>query len=82
MIMAGESNVLDIKSGKTGKELEQDLKKLLVGATVLDIETGIGGSLEKLTLKLSNGKTAELEEESCASWEGSTCGWIKVEVLK
>lgn len=79
--MAGQDNVF-IASGKTGKELEHELKELLVGATVLDIETGSSGSLNKLTLKLTNGKIAELEEESCASWEGSTAGWINVEVLK
>ena len=80
--MAGQSNVWDTESGKTGDELERELKALLVGATVLDIETGAGGSLSNLKLKLKNGKTAELEEESCASWEGSSEGWINVEVLE
>jgi hypothetical protein len=78
--MAGQSNVWDKETKITGKEREQELKKLLIGAMVLDIETSSGGSLNKLTLKLKNGKTAELEEESCASWEGSTDGWINVTV--
>jgi len=80
--MAGQSNVWDANTKKTGKEIEQELKELLVGATVLDIETGEGGSLSNLKLKLKNGKIAELEEENCASWEGSSEGWINVEVLE
>jgi hypothetical protein len=80
--MVGETNVWDTQTGKTGDELERELKKLLIGATVLDIETSSGGSLNRLKLKLKNGKIAELEEESTASWEGSTEGWINVEVLE
>jgi len=63
-----------------GKEIEDKIKELLVGAVIEDIESHEGGELTNIYLTLKDGRKAKLIEECVPSWEGSAEGWIDIEV--
>jgi hypothetical protein len=65
------------------KVTESELKKLLEGATLVNLEFqgwSSTKSLQGVTLRLKDGRKCELIEENNPSWEGSSEGWINISI--
>lgn len=79
--MAGSSGVRLSKTNVPGDVQEMSTNELLVGAVVENIETTWhGASLEGLTLKLKDGRTAVLRVESGMGYENTPWGSIEIEI--
>lgn len=68
-------------SWKPATEIESELKTLLIGSSVVNVETDSSGSLSRVRVSTMSGKVFDLNVESDSNW-GCPVGWLEVtEVL-